>query len=47
MDAAPNMMMGAAPPVDIREVATLAAWDLGTHTVPAGRPALFKLVRGD
>lgn len=32
MDAAPNMMMKAAPPVDVREMATFAAWDLGTRT---------------
>lgn len=47
MDAAPNMMMKAAPPVDVREMATFAAWDLGTRTVPAGRPVLFELARGD
>ena len=29
MDAAPNMMMKAAPPLDVREMATFAAWDLG------------------
>ena len=46
MDAAPNMMK-AAPPVDVREMATFAAWDLGTRTVPAGRPVLFELARGD
>ncbi|MFQ9867179.1 MAG: hypothetical protein ACLRWP_09420 [Bilophila wadsworthia] len=47
MDAAPNMMMKAAPPVDVREMATFTAWDLGTRTVPAGRPVLFELARGD
>ena len=47
MDAAPNMMMKAAPPVDVREMATFAAWDLGARTVPAGRPVLFELARGD
>lgn len=47
MDVAPNMMMRTAPPVDVREMVTLAAWNLGMRTVPAGRPVLFELARGD
>lgn len=46
MDVTPNMIMRVAPPVDIREMATFAAWDLGTRTVPTGRPVLFELARG-
>lgn len=47
MGAAPNMMMKVAPSVDVREMATFVAWNLGTRTVPAGRPVLFELARGD
>lgn len=47
MDAAPNMMMKAAPPIEALEMATFAAWDMGKRTVPAGKPVLFELAQGD
>lgn len=47
MDAAPNMAMKAAPPIEALEMATFAAWDLGTRTVPAGKPVLFELASGE
>ncbi len=47
MDAVPNMAMKAAAPIDVREMATFAVWDLGTRTVPAGKPVQFGLARGD
>ncbi len=45
--AAPGMLMKSSAPIAVRETETFAAWELGTRSVPAGKPMLLELAQGE